>query len=99
MTHRTVRMLNGATAPRLIASVLLAAGVLLTSQAGSSQIVPGSMDVHWSEGAANCSNTEQPPLQVHQYNAQTFILRQNLCTTFEAPFMYLLLGSTKALLI
>lgn len=26
-------------------------------------------------------------------------MRENLCTTFEAPFMYLLLGSTKALLI
>src|SRR5262249_779358 len=29
----------------------------------------------------------------------TFILRENLCITFEAPFMYLLTGSTKAWLI
>jgi|SRR6185437_4430821 len=63
------------------------------------QLVPGSMDVHWGEGAANCATSSQPPLQVHQYNPRTFILRENLCATFEAPFMYLLVGTTKALLI
>lgn len=57
------------------------------------------MDVHWNEGSPNCPNDPQPPLQEHPYNAQTFILRENLCTTFEAPFTYLLIGSTKALLI
>jgi hypothetical protein len=30
---------------------------------------------------------------------KTFILRENLYATFEAPFMYLLIGSRKALLI
>jgi len=63
------------------------------------QLVPGSMDVHWNEGAANCSGNQLPSLQVHQYNPQTIILRENLCATFEAPFLYLLIGSTKALLI
>jgi len=57
------------------------------------------MDVHWNEGSPNCPNDPQPPLQEHPYNAQTFILRENLCTTFEAPFTYLLIGPTKALLI
>jgi hydroxyacylglutathione hydrolase len=61
--------------------------------------VPGSMDVHWNEGAKDCKASPQPPLEVHAYNPQTFILRENLCATFEAPFMYLLIGSTKALLI
>jgi hydroxyacylglutathione hydrolase len=36
---------------------------------------------------------------VHAYNPQTFILRENLCATFEAPFMYLLVGPARALLI
>ncbi|MFK2931230.1 MBL fold metallo-hydrolase [Dyella agri] len=40
-----------------------------------------------------------PPLEVHAYNDHTYILRENLCATFEAPFMYLLVGSSKALLI
>jgi hydroxyacylglutathione hydrolase len=57
------------------------------------------MDVHWSEGAQDCAKNPQPPLQVHFYDPRTFILRENLCSTFEAPFMYLLVGSNKALLI
>jgi glyoxylase-like metal-dependent hydrolase (beta-lactamase superfamily II) len=57
------------------------------------------MNVQWHEGSPNCANNSQPPLQVHQYNTRTSILRENLCTTFEAPFMYLLIGSTKAVLI
>ena len=57
------------------------------------------MDIHWNEGAKDCKASLQAPLEVHPYNPQTFILRENLCATFEAPFMYLLIGSTKALLI
>lgn len=59
----------------------------------------GSLDVHWDEGAVNCASASQPPLQVHAYNERTYILREGLCTTWEAPFVYLLIGSTKAMLI
>jgi glyoxylase-like metal-dependent hydrolase (beta-lactamase superfamily II) len=63
------------------------------------QTVTGSMDVKWSEGASDCQRNPQPPLQVHHYNAQTFILRESLCATYEGPFLYLLVGSQRALLI
>jgi glyoxylase-like metal-dependent hydrolase (beta-lactamase superfamily II) len=61
--------------------------------------VPGSMEVQWNAGAADCAATPQPPLQVHAYEPQTFILRQSPCADFEANFLYLLIGSEKALLI
>jgi hydroxyacylglutathione hydrolase len=64
-----------------------------------SQLVPGTMDVCWNEGSEDCAKNPQPPIQVHRYNAQTFILRESLCATYEAPFIYLLIGKTKALLI
>lgn len=48
---------------------------------------------------ADCAAQHAPPIEVHAYNAQTYILRENLCATFEAPFMYLLIGSTRAMLI
>ena len=64
-----------------------------------SELVPGTMDVHWNEGSEDCVKNPQPPIQVHRYNADTFILRENLCATYEAPFIYLLIGKTKALLI
>lgn len=61
--------------------------------------MPGTMNVHWNQGAASCGAQTEPPLQVHAYNPQTYILRESLCATFEAPFMYLLVGSKQALLI
>jgi hypothetical protein len=79
--------------------VFLALGMLLMCPHGWSQLVPGSMDVHWNEGASNCTPNSEAPLQVHQYNARTFFLRESLCSIFEAPLVYLLIGSTKAVLI
>jgi glyoxylase-like metal-dependent hydrolase (beta-lactamase superfamily II) len=73
--------------------------IILVGPAVRAQIVSGSMDVHWNEGAQNCHAAPPPPLQVHRYNEQTYILRESLCVTREAPFMYLLIGSKRALLI
>jgi hydroxyacylglutathione hydrolase len=78
---------------------LLTLAMLFASSCARAQLTPGSMDVRWDEGASKCATSSQPPLQVHPYNDRTFILRENLCATFEAPFMYLLVGSEKALLI
>ena len=72
---------------------------VLSATLAWSQPVPGSLDVRWNEGASDCKATPQPPLQVHAYESQTFILRQSPCATFEANFLYLLIGSDKALLI
>src|SRR5216684_989968 len=40
-----------------------------------------------------------PRIQVMQYNEDTYILRENVCVHWEAPFTYLLFGNTGALLI
>jgi len=72
---------------------------LLAATLAWSEPMPGSLDVHWNEGASDCSAVPQEALQVHQYEPQTFILRQNPCADFEANFIYLLIGSDKALLI
>ncbi len=77
----------------------LAAGILFPCLAGHAQIVPGSMNIHWDEGAAHCAAGFHVPLQVHSYNSRTFILRESLCSTYEAPFLYLLIGSSRSLLI
>jgi hydroxyacylglutathione hydrolase len=82
-----------------VATGLAVSTFLLTATLTWSQPVPGSLDVHWNEGASDCSATPQEALQVHQYEPQTFILRQSPCATFEANFIYLLIGSNKALLI
>ncbi|MFC4526980.1 MBL fold metallo-hydrolase [Dyella halodurans] len=78
--------------------VLLAFGSLLAGVA-SAQVATGSMDVQWDAGAADCNANHPRPLQVHRYNERTYILRESLCATYEGPFMYLLIGDSKALLI
>jgi glyoxylase-like metal-dependent hydrolase (beta-lactamase superfamily II) len=82
-----------------VATGLAVSTFLLTATLAWSQSVPGSLDVHWNEGASDCSATPQEALQVHQYEPQTFILRQSPCADFEANFIYLLIGSDRALLI
>lgn len=59
----------------------------------------GDLNVAWVHGAACDGADAEPPLQVHAYNADTYILRQSMCTNFEGPFLYLLFGATRALLL
>jgi hydroxyacylglutathione hydrolase len=71
----------------------------LALPAARADLVPGSMDMHWDAGAEDCSKHAAPPIEVHAYNADTYVLREDLCATWEAPFMYLLIGKQRALLI
>ncbi|HEX8138510.1 MAG TPA: MBL fold metallo-hydrolase [Pyrinomonadaceae bacterium] len=59
----------------------------------------GSLNVRWIHGSADCAANADPPLQVHQFDENTFILRQNKCLNGEGPFLYLLLGESRALLL
>ena len=79
---------------------LFLAFLLAPSPDRSAELTPGTWDVQWDAGAQACP-PERPrdPVQVHRYNAQTFVLRQKLCATWEAPFIYLLIGAKQALLI
>jgi hydroxyacylglutathione hydrolase len=60
---------------------------------------PDSLALHWNEGAADCKANAPPPLESHAIAPGTFVLRESLCATYEAPFMYLLIGSARAMLI
>lgn len=54
--------------------------------------------VRWIHGAPDCDGSTDPPLQVVAVDDDTFVIRQSKCVHFEAPFLYLLLGSETALL-
>ena len=75
------------------------AAMLLSVVAAWAEPVTGSLPAHWNIGAKDCVASPQPPLEVRSYEAQTFILRQSPCANPEANFIYLLIGSEKALLI
>lgn len=53
----------------------------------------------WIHGSNDCRNNQDPAIDVHQLDTSTWILRQNKCLTYEAPFMYLLVGEKTALVI
>jgi hydroxyacylglutathione hydrolase len=40
-----------------------------------------------------------PPIQVHHYDEHTVIMRQSKLLSYEAPFLYLLFGNDRALLL
>jgi glyoxylase-like metal-dependent hydrolase (beta-lactamase superfamily II) len=67
--------------------------------AWAADVAPGSMQMQWDPGAKSCPAGDTHPIQFHRYDAQTYVLREKLCSTWEAPFMYLLVGSKQALLI
>jgi hydroxyacylglutathione hydrolase len=54
-----------------------------------------SFPATWDDGTAPTG----PDHQVHWYDDRTAIIRQALRTNFEGPFVYLLLGSERALLL
>ena len=53
----------------------------------------------WIHGAEDCEVTDDPAIEVYRYDHDTYVLRQSKCLSFEAPFMFLLLGTKTALLI
>lgn len=61
--------------------------------------VGGSLDVSWIHGTAKGATSTEPPIQVHAYDAHTYILRQSKKTSFEAPFLYLFFGNDRAWLL
>jgi hydroxyacylglutathione hydrolase len=47
----------------------------------------------WIHGSRDCAENRDPPIEVFQHDADTFLLRQNKCVHFEAPFIYVLFGT------
>lgn len=68
--------------------------ILLTAW-GEAPNLCGDFPELWINGV-NCAT--EPDIQIHQFNDDTYILRQSLCTNFEAPFIYLLFGEERVLM-
>jgi glyoxylase-like metal-dependent hydrolase (beta-lactamase superfamily II) len=61
--------------------------------------VAGSLDVRWIHGAPSRRRSADPPIQVHAFDEHTYVLRQSKAVHYEAPFLYLLFGNDRALLL
>ena len=60
---------------------------------------PGNMRFSWIHGSISARHNTDPRVQVHRYNEHTYILRQNPAVHWEAPFMYLLFGNERVILL
>ena len=77
-----------------LACVLRPLALLAAATPGVEQ---GSFPASWLIGGPNC--LEVPDWQIHEYNANFYILRESGCTNYEKPFLYLIFGRESALLV
>ena len=78
-------------------TLLLAALFLSTMAAEAQALRPGTLPRQWRAAGPKC--TEVPDFEVREYNEDFIILRQSGCTHAEKPFLFLLFGETRALLL
>ena len=84
-THRFVL-------PHVLAT--LALGLALAACGGTSV---GRMPATWYAGGSICDG--RPAFRIQEYRPGFFILRQPACTNYEKPFLFLLVGKSRALLL
>ena len=77
-------------------TVITAAACVHRSRSANT-IEPGILPATFYAGGADCAGV--PQFRVHAYNPDFFILRQAACTNYEKPFLYLLFGQERALLL
>jgi hydroxyacylglutathione hydrolase len=61
--------------------------------------VRGDLDVRWIHGTRGRSGPADPEIQVHAYDEHSYVLRQSKAVSYEAPFLFLLFGNDRALLL
>lgn len=65
----------------------------------SSELPDGDWEVRWIHGSASRRHPSDPAWQVHRYREDTVVLRQSKDANYEAPFVFLLFGAERALLL
>jgi glyoxylase-like metal-dependent hydrolase (beta-lactamase superfamily II) len=92
---------------------LLVVGTLLISKTAISSETSGAQtgsddplvalatlrEKKWIHGSADCSSNADPAIEVHRYDQSSYVLRQNKCLSFEAPFVYVLIGDERVLVL
>jgi hydroxyacylglutathione hydrolase len=70
---------------------------------GATTTIPGPvakpLDVQWIHGSPSSKHNTDPDLQIYWYDENTAIMRQNKAIDYEAPFLFLLFGQERAVLL
>ena len=62
----------------VVASFVVASSPVVASGTAADKV--------WILGSPDCAANDDPPIDVYRFDADTYILRQNKCVNFEAPF-------------
>ena len=90
----------------LISNLLIATSLLFllvemtmpqAPQPNGAGVRTGVLPRGWATGGPKCIEISE--FQIHEYNEDLFILRQSGCSHYEKPFLYLLFGGDKVLLL
>lgn len=71
----------------------------MAGSAADTDVLEGDLSASWIHGSRHPRHRTDPPLQVHMYDEGTAIIRESKDVSFEAPFLYLLFGEDRALLL
>ena len=83
-----------------IVLIALASGSRIAAQAPKPDgggVRQGALPRTWQVSGPECVGT--PQFQVHEYNPDLIILRESGCSNYEKPFLYLIFGQERALLL
>ena len=83
--------------PHVLSKVRRFAGFFLCLAAIAQTPEPGSAPASWPPSGPKCM--EVPSWQVHEYNPNFYIIRQSGCLDYEKPFVFLLFGKERGLLL
>ena len=95
-THGNKRLMPSWRLTLLLSASLALAVALVGCRTAATPGI-GHMPATWYAGGAECSG--RPAFHVQEYQPGFFILRQPACTNYEKPFLYLVIGQTRALLL
>lgn len=98
-----ILMQNKTRFTSLAISLFLLQGSYAQAQQGDAQADTDLTSFQWIHGAKDCeiarAETGYVQWQEMRYQSNTIIFRQNKCSNYEAPFVYLFIGNERSLLI
>lgn len=103
--EKTLRPLAISLAALLLGTQLCHAQTDMEHQSDSTSAdgMPDLKSIQWMHGAQDCDAAQADPEYIEwqqvRYQSDTYIFRQNKCSNYEAPFVYLFIGSERSLLI
>ena len=80
-----------------VAPLPLGLALALTACVATAGPRAGRMPTTWYAGGPTCDG--RATFRIHEYLPGFFIMRQPACTNYEKPFLYLLVGQSRALLL